>query len=133
VRLEIRRKESLKRGTDVVGSRVSVKVVKNKVAPPFRKCEFDIIYGEGVSKYGCVLDEALELGLVEKSGSWFSYKGERLGQGRENAVDLLAADPVLALELESQVRETHRLGPGVAKTTAGGDSAGGDDGVEFDE
>jgi len=138
VRLEIRRKESLKRGTDVIGSRVGVKVVKNKVAPPFRNCEFDIIYGEGVSKYGCVLDEAINLGLVEKSGSWFSYKGERLGQGRENAVDLLAADPVLAGELEAKIRETHSLGGGPALAapslaTVGEDDGAGPDELDLDE
>ncbi len=115
VRLELRRAESLKRGTDVIGNRVSVKVVKNKVAPPFKKCEFDIIYGEGISRYGCVLDEALELGLVEKSGSWFNYGEERLGQGRENVVDMLAADPALGEELEAKVREARGLSmaPGV--------------------
>jgi len=136
VRLEIRRKESLKRGTDVIGSRVSVKVLKNKVAPPFRKCEFDIIYGEGVSKFGCILDEALELGLVEKSGSWFSYKGERLGQGRENAVDLLASDPVLATDLENQVRETHQLGTkagAAAALAAAGADADEDEPSDLDE
>ncbi|MEN6344094.1 MAG: recombinase RecA [Armatimonadia bacterium] len=111
VRLEIRRAESIKRGTDVIGNRVSIKVVKNKVAPPFRKCEFDIIYGDGISRYGCVLDEALALGIAQKSGSWFNYGEERLGQGRENAVDLLATDAVLATELESKVREAHHLAP----------------------
>jgi recombination protein RecA len=111
VRLEIRRAESIKRGTDVIGNRVSVKVVKNKVAPPFRKCEFDIIYGDGISRYGCVLDEALALGIAQKSGSWFNYGEERLGQGRENAVDLLASDAALAAELESKVREAHHLAP----------------------
>jgi len=111
VRLELRRAESLKRGTDVIGNRVSVKVVKNKVAPPFKKCEFDMIYGEGISRYGCVLDEALELGIVEKSGSWFNYGEERLGQGRENVVDMLASDPALGEELEAQVREARGLSP----------------------
>ena len=109
LRLEIRRAESIKRGTDIIGNRVSVRVVKDKVAPPFRKCEFDIIYGEGVSRYGCILDEALALGLAEKSGSWFSYGEERLGQGRENAVDFLAAEPAIAAELEAKVREAHNL------------------------
>ncbi len=109
VRLEIRRSESLKRGTDVIGNRAHVKVVKNKVAPPFRKCEFDIIYGEGVSRYGCILDEGLNLGLVEKSGSWFNYGDERLGQGRENAVEALANDAALATQLDAQIREAHHL------------------------
>jgi len=109
VRLELRRHESLKRGTDVIGNRVGVKVLKNKVAPPFRKCEFDIIYGEGVSKYGCILDEALELDLIQKSGSWFNYGDERLGQGRENAVEFIASEPAVAGELETQIRQAHNL------------------------
>ena len=113
VRLEVQRRQSLKMGTDVVGSRVSVKVVKNKVAPPFRSAEFDIIYGKGFSQEGCILDEATNLGLVEKTGSWYSYRGERLGQGRENAVQFLADNPLLARELESQVRQAHGL-PAVA-------------------
>ena len=109
VRLEVRRAESLKRGTDIIGNRVSVRVLKNKVAPPFRKAEFDIIYGEGVSKYGCILDEALNLGFVEKSGSWFNYGEERLGQGRENAVEFIATEPGLREDLEAKVREAHNL------------------------
>lgn len=109
VRLEIRRAESIKRGTDVIGNRVSVKVVKNKVAPPFRKCEFDVVYGEGASRYGCILDEAMALNLVQKSGSWFNYGDERLGQGRENAVEFLATNPDIATEIEAKVRAAHHL------------------------
>jgi len=109
VRLEVQRRQSIKLGTDVVGSRVSVKVVKNKVAPPFRSAEFDIIYGKGFSQEGCILDEAANLGLVDKTGSWYSYRGERLGQGRENAVQFLVDNPLLARDLENQVRQAHGL------------------------
>ncbi len=116
VRLELRRHESLKRGTEIIGNRVSVKVVKNKVAPPFRKCEFDIIYGDGISRYGCILDEGMNLDLIQKSGSWFNAGEERLGQGRENAVEFLATQPALAMELETKIREAHGLAipPGLA-------------------
>ena len=109
VRLELQRRGSLKQGTDIVGARVAVKVVKNKVAPPFRTAEFDIIYGEGISQPGCVLDEAVNLGLVEKTGSWYSWGDERLGQGRENSVQTLQSNPDLGWRLESLVRAAHGL------------------------
>ena len=105
VRLEVRRRDSLKDGTDIIGSRTSVRVVKNKVAPPFRSCEFDIIFGKGISRLGCILDEAVNLDIIEKAGSWYSYGEERLGQGRENAVDYLEANSALALEIENQIRD----------------------------
>ena len=85
MRLDIRRQDAIKNGTESVGVRTKVKVVKNKLAPPFREAEFDVIYGEGISKAGTVLDAAVEQGIVEKSGTWYSYKTERIGQGRENA------------------------------------------------
>jgi recombination protein RecA len=125
VRLEIRRMESIKRGTDIIGNRASIRVVKNKVAPPFRKCEFDIIFGEGVSRYGCILDEALALGIVEKSGSWFNYGDERLGQGRENVVEFLATDATLGKALEDRVRAAHKLGE--AQVAAASSDADADD------
>ncbi len=105
VRLEVRRRESLKDGTDIIGNRTSVRVVKNKVAPPFKNAEFDIIFGLGISRLGCILDEAADLEIIEKAGSWYSYGEERLGQGRENAIDYLEANPELALEIENRIRD----------------------------
>jgi len=111
IRLELRRGEALKQGTEIIGQQVNVKVVKNKVAPPFKRCSFDIIYGVGISKAGCILDEAVKLGLVEKSGSWFSMGEERLGQGRENAVQFLIAHPDIADRLEAEIRRQNGLLP----------------------
>ena len=104
VRMDIRRIEQIKRGTDTVGNRVRVKVVKNKVAPPFRQAEFDIMYNEGISKAGSVLDVAVELGLVKKSGAWFYLDEERLGQGRENAKQFLNANEDILLALADRIR-----------------------------
>ena len=103
VRLDIRRINPIKKGEEVIGSRTRVKVVKNKVAPPFRQAEFDIIYGEGISRAGDILDLATEKEILEKSGTWFSFKGERLGQGRENAVQTLKDNPKVAKELEKAI------------------------------
>jgi recombination protein RecA len=105
VRLDIRRQDAIKQGTESVGVRTKVKVVKNKLAPPFREAEFDVIYGEGVSKAGTVLDAAVEQSLVEKSGTWYSLKNERIGQGRENAKKWLQENPVALADLEAKVRE----------------------------
>jgi recombination protein RecA len=105
VRLDIRRTESLKQGTDVIGSRAKVRVVKNKVAPPFRVAEFDILYAEGISKEGNLLDIGIELGIVKKSGSFQSYGDTRLGQGRENAREFLKQNPDIAAEIETQIRQ----------------------------
>lgn len=104
VRLEIRKVETLKQGTDIIGNRTKAKVVKNKVAPPFKDAEFDIIYGEGISKAGCILDMAVDLNIVNKSGSWYSYGENRIGQGRDNARDFLKKDPKLMTEIEQKVR-----------------------------
>ena len=104
VRLDIRRVTQLKEGENITGNRVRVKVVKNKVAPPFRQAEFDIIYGEGVSKLGEIIDLGSELGVIKKSGSWFSYGDTRLGQGRETVRQLLVDNPELAEELEKNIR-----------------------------
>jgi len=104
VRLDIRKGEAIKQGDRILGNRTKVKVVKNKVAPPFKTCEFDIIFGEGISKVGDMLDLATEIDVVNKSGSWFSYKEERLGQGRENVKNGLAGRPDLLAEIETAVR-----------------------------
>jgi recombination protein RecA len=104
VRLEVRRAETLKSGNDVIGNRTRVKVVKNKVAPPFRQAEFDILYGEGISREGSLLDMATDGGLVQKSGAWYSYGDLRLGQGRESARDYLKENPDLAREIETKIR-----------------------------
>jgi recombination protein RecA len=106
VRLDIRRIGALKDGDNVIGNRTRVKVVKNKVAPPFKEAEFDIIYGKGISKEGDLVDLATDLGIIEKSGSWYSFKGERLGQGRENAKATLLENKVICDTIETLVR-TH--------------------------
>jgi len=103
VRLDIRRIESLKDGAEVVGNRTRVKVVKNKVSPPFRQAEFDIMYGRGVSREGSVLDMAVDLGIVNKSGAWFTYDGEQLGQGRENAKNYLFEHPEVMVDITERV------------------------------
>ena len=105
VRLDIRRMTQIKDGDEVIGNHIKVKVVKNKVAPPFRQAEFDIIYGEGISKVGEVIDMGVELGIVQKSGSWFSYNSEKLGQGRESVKQLLIDNPEMANEIELKIRE----------------------------
>ena len=105
VRMDIRRVENIKQDGNVVGSRTRVKVVKNKVAPPFREAEFDIVYGKGISREGSVLDLAVELNIIEKSGSWFSYNGNRIGQGRENIKTYLSENPKLMEEVEKKIRD----------------------------
>ncbi len=105
VRLDIRRLAQIKDGDEVVGNHIKVKVVKNKVAPPFRTAEFDIIYGEGISKAGEIIDMGVELGIVQKSGSWFSYNNDKLGQGREAVKQLMVDNPELAKEIEDKIRE----------------------------
>jgi recombination protein RecA len=105
IRLDVRKIENLKDGTEVVGSRTRVKVVKNKVAPPFRQCEFDIMYGKGISKEGSLIDVGVDLEIVKKSGAWFTYEGDQLGQGRENARQFLAEHIDLRDEIELKVRE----------------------------
>lgn len=105
VRLDIRRIETLRSGTDIIGSRTRVKVVKNKVAPPFKEAEFDILYGEGISQEGCLIDIGVDLDIVDKSGSWFSYKGEQLAQGRDNTRQYLIENPEIADEIEERIRD----------------------------
>ena len=105
VRLDIRKIENIKQDGEVVGNRVRVKVIKNKVAPPFREAEFDIVYGKGISKEGNILDLAVNLDIVEKSGAWFSYNGEKIGQGRENVKKYLSENPKVMDELEKKIRD----------------------------
>ena len=105
VRLDVRKQEQLKSGGEVIGNLTKVKVVKNKVAPPFKEAEFDIMYGEGISRVGEILDLAVKLDIVEKSGAWFSYKGERLGQGRDNVKELISKNPALLDELDGLIRQ----------------------------
>jgi recombination protein RecA len=105
VRLDVRRIETLKDGTDAVGNRVRVKVVKNKVAPPFRQAEFDILYGEGISKEGSLIDVGVEEGIIRKAGAWYTYEGDQLGQGKENARNFLKEHVDIALEIEKRVKE----------------------------
>jgi recombination protein RecA len=121
VRLDIRRIEAIKEGQDVTGNRVRVKVVKNKVAPPFKQAEFDILFNEGISKIGEILDLGVEKGIVEKSGAWYTYKGERIGQGREQARTFLKGNAAAAREIEERIREaamTVRKPAGPAGKTA---------------
>ena len=105
VRLDVRRNDVIKQGTEIIGNHTKVKIVKNKVAPPFKTADFDIMYGEGVSKEGSIIDIATDLEILDKSGSWYSYKGSRLGQGKENVKDILRKNPDLSKELSDLIRE----------------------------
>jgi recombination protein RecA len=116
VRLDIRRIESIKDGVEVVGNRTRVKVVKNKVSPPFKQCEFDIMYGKGISREGSLLDIGVDLGLVKKSGAWYTYDGEQLGQGRENAKQFLAENAEIMVEISERIRT--QMGIGVTESEA---------------
>src|SRR6266576_5385471 len=119
VRVDIRRIAAIKEGDVVTGNRTKIKIVKNKLAPPFREAEFDIMYGEGISKEGDLLDLAVNHNLLEKSGAWFSYKGERIGQGRENARQFLKDNKEVYAKLETEVRKELGLAPAVAQAAAG--------------
>ena len=120
VRLDIRRIESIKDGAEVVGNRTRVKVVKNKVSPPFRQAEFDIMYGKGISREGALLDIAVEMGIAKKSGAWFTYEGEQLGQGRENAKTFLTDNPEIMMEISEKIRNQAGLN-GTAEFTPADD------------
>lgn len=104
IRIDVRKKDNLKDGGDSIGSRTKVKIVKNKLAAPFKEAEFDILYGSGISNMGCILDMSVDLGLVNKSGSWFQYEGEKIGQGREKATQYLKDNPEVSKELEQKIR-----------------------------
>ncbi|MGO5336832.1 recombinase RecA [Bilifractor sp. LCP19S3_H10] len=124
VRLDVRRIESLKQGGEVIGNHTRVRVVKNKVAPPFKEAEFDIMFGKGISREADILDLAANLGIINKSGAWYSYLGEKIGQGRENAKQFLAQNPEVMSEVESKVREAYGLPTdGAASETAPADIA----------
>jgi len=118
VRLDVRRVESIKQGSDVVGNRTRIKVVKNKVAPPFKQAEVDIMYGQGISKEGSIIDIGIELDIVQKSGAWFSYNSERLGQGRENAKQFLKDHPEVAQQIEQQIRDVTLSADAVGRAAA---------------
>lgn len=118
VRMDVRRIESLKQGGEVIGNRVRIKVVKNKIAPPFREAEFDIMFGKGISREGDILDLAAKENIVEKSGAWYAYEGSKIGQGRENAKNFLAANPEICLEIENKVRVKYGLSEDTMMTEA---------------
>ena len=109
IRLDIRRSESIKMGTDIIGNKVNVKVVKNKMAPPFKTCQVDIMYGTGISKEGEVIDLGSEAGIIEKAGAWYSYNGEKIGQGKENVKDYLKANPQVFEEIMNKVRDYYHI------------------------
>lgn len=116
MRLDVRRIESLKKGDNVYGNRTRVKIVKNKVAPPFKQAEFDIIYGKGISKEGCILDLGVEAGVVNKAGAWYSYGSDRIGQGRENSKEYLLSNPEMMNTIEEKIREKYSIGEFSLKT-----------------
>ncbi len=118
LRLEVRRVEAIKQGNEMVGMRVKVKVVKNKVAPPFRQAEFDLLYGQGISKEGSLLDVATDFGILEKTGAWYSYGDQRLGQGREAVRDYLKQNPDVAATIETRIREKLQLGQAKPRSAA---------------
>ena len=115
IRLDVRRGEQIKNGDNVIGNKTTVKVVKNKVAPPFKVANLEIMYGQGVSKEAEILDLAADLGIVDKSGAWYAYKGNKIGQGKENAKEFLRSNPDIKNEIESQVRESHGINKTVKK------------------
>ncbi len=130
IRLEVRRGEALKQGNDLVGNRTKIKVVKNKVAPPFKQVEVDIMFGEGISRVGSIVDIGTELEIIQKSGAWYSYGDERLGQGKENAKQFLKEHPAMANQIDAKIRELSITSPGVVVVP---NEAEDDDDFEFEE
>ena len=118
VRMDVRRVDSIKQNGEVIGNHVRVKVVKNKIAPPFKEAEFDIMFGKGISREGDILDLAAKEDIVEKSGSWYAYQGNKIGQGRENAKMYLAQNPAVCAEIENKVREAHGIPADTSKAPA---------------
>jgi recombination protein RecA len=123
VRLDIRRIGAVKEGEEVIGSETRVKVVKNKVAPPFKQAEFQILYGSGINRMGEVVDYGVKLGLIDKSGAWYSYQGNKIGQGKNNVMKYLQENPVISKELEQKVREELLAAPALSLSPSGGDAA----------
>jgi recombination protein RecA len=132
VRLDIRRVESIKDGAEIIGNRTRVKVVKNKVSPPFKQAEFDIVYGKGISREGSVLDIAVDFGIVKKSGAWYTYEGEQLGQGRENVKQFLIDTPELMIELDERIRSQLRGDVDLAVDVPLGQGVGDDEPLTLD-
>jgi recombination protein RecA len=132
IRLDVRRVEAIKQGNDVVGNRTKIKVVKNKVAPPFKQADVDIMYGEGISKFGSIVDIGSEQDIIQKSGAWFSYNSERLGQGRENAKQYLKDNPEVSAKIEKQIRDL-LLSSSLSAPKTGAFAVGDDDKSEFGE
>ncbi|MBV8957718.1 MAG: recombinase RecA [Actinobacteria bacterium] len=134
VRLDIRRIESIKDGVEVVGNRTRVKVVKNKTAPPFRQAEFDIMYGKGISREGSVIDVGVDMGIVKKSGAWYTYEGEQLGQGKENAKQFLIDNPELMVTIYARICEAAGIGPSDESADVPlGEGVGDDDPISIDD
>ncbi len=131
VRLDIRRTGSIKKGDEVLGSETRVKVVKNKVAPPFKQAEFEILYGEGISRLGEIIDLGVKAALIDKSGAWYSYGGQRIGQGKENVRQFLKDNPAIAAELDAKVRAHYLSNPDALPTVPVGDDEAGGTGDEF--
>lgn len=131
IRLEVRRAEALKQGNDIVGNRTQIKVVKNKVAPPFKQAEVDIMFGEGISHEGSIIDIGAEIDVVQKSGAWYSYGDERLGQGRENAKQYLKEHPEITADIESKIRDFYQLG--VLNAVATNQAVASEEVFSFDE
>jgi len=131
VRLDVRRIETLKDGQEMVGNRTRIKVVKNKVAPPFKQAEFDIMYGQGISREGGLIDVGVEAGLVRKAGAWYTYEGDQLGQGKENARSFLRDNPDLANELEKRILEKLGVGPQVDTDPTGPAAPAEPTGIDF--
>lgn len=132
VRLEVRRVETIKQGNDMVGNRTRIKVVKNKVAPPFKQAEVDIMYGEGISREGSIVDIGTEMDIVNKSGAWYSYDGERLGQGRENAKQFLKDNPQIAAVIEQKIREVSNMNQAGAQMVSSDDDEDEDELAAFE-
>lgn len=134
IRMDVRRIETLKQGGEMVGNRTRIKVVKNKIAPPFKEAEFDIMFGEGISKEGDILDLAANIGIVNKSGAWYAYNDGKIGQGRENAKKYLKENPEIAEEIEQKVRVHYGLLPdenGAEQPTPAGESTGNEETEEI--